>query len=305
MNNAYIGIDMGATHIRVCVMDINNQIIQTVRKKTKDIIHEGLVAGIIKLCKKLIQDYKIINIVIGLPASISFDRKSVLSAPNLDLTSEELNNLIPLLSTAFNCNVFLERDVNLQLIYDINYYKLKDKFVLGIYLGTGVGFSIWYENNLFLGAHGVAGELGHIPLGKENMTCNCGNKGCLETIYSGASLKNWYDKQEATYPIEELFSYACENIFIQEYIIKIAKAISTAINLFDPDTIILGGGIIDMKNFPINQLKALILQHTRKPLPYSALKIYQAQSSSFNGAIGAALYAKQKDKHNENYCNRL
>jgi allose kinase len=56
--------------------------------------------------------------------------------------------------------------------------------VLAAYLGTGMGFAIWLNGAPWTGAHGVAGELGHIPQG-DIRALRCGNPGCLETVCSG------------------------------------------------------------------------------------------------------------------------
>lgn len=296
MKRIFVGIDMGATHIRICVMDEHNQILATDKRKTSEVLKNGLFHGLTSFCQEFTAQQMIQRIVIGLPAAISLDRTEVLSIPNLSLSKQELDQLVPMLSKHFHCDIQLERDVNLQMTYDVNDYQLNDKLALGVYLGTGMGFSIWNQGELFIGAHGVAGELGHIPYGDEHRPCGCGNMGCLETNCSGIALKQWHDNQPANYPLEQLFDKAIQEPFIQNYLIKVAKAISTTINLFDPHALILGGGVIDMPNFPFEQLKVLIGKYTRKPLPYNALEIFKAKPSSFNGAIGGAIYAKNKEK---------
>lgn len=296
MKRIFVGIDMGATHIRICVMNEDNQILSTDKRKTLEVLKNGLFHGLTSFCREFTAQQIIQHIVIGLPAAISLDRAEVLSVPNLSLSKQELDGIVPMLAQYFHCNVQLERDVNLQMTYDVNDYQLNDKLVLGVYLGTGMGFSIWNQGTLFIGAHGVAGELGHIPYGDERISCGCGNIGCLETNCSGIVLRQWYDNQSADYPLEQLFAKAGQEQFIQNYLIKVAKAISTTINLFDPHALILGGGVIDMPNFPFEQLKGLIEKYTRKPLPYNELEILKAKPSSFNGAIGGAIYAKNKEK---------
>ncbi|HED4427557.1 TPA: allose kinase, partial [Pasteurella multocida] len=261
-----VGVDMGATHIRICVMDLNHQILLIKKDKTKQVITDNFIDGIAQFCQKFTQSKRIKHIVIGLPATISLDRKKVLSIPNLPILGTELDLLTSKLSKKFNCSVLLERDVNLQMTFDVHHFQLQDKLVLGTYLGTGIGFSIWCNGKLFIGANGVAGELGHIPYGDSQIQCSCGNYGCLETCCSGIILKNWFEDNHFDFPIEHIFKYECQNAFIQDYLNNIAKAISTTVNLFDPNYLVLGGGIIDMPYFPLEQLKLMIGQYVRKPL---------------------------------------
>lgn len=296
MKTALIGIDMGATHIRVCVMNQSSDVLITEKAKTEALLKGNDINGIVRFCQKVASSYQIIRIVIGLPATISADRKKVLSSPNLSISTQKLEYLSAALSTYFKCEVLLERDVNVQLIYDVNHHQLNNKLVLGVYLGTGLGFAIWQKGQLFIGANGVAGELGHIPYGNEKISCGCGNQGCVETDCSGKVLMQWYHQEKPNYPIESIFTYSQQEIFIQNYLIKLAKAISTAVNLFDPDALILGGGVIDMQDFPFTTLEHLLSKYIRKPLPYETLRLLRAESSSFNGAIGAALYALAREK---------
>ena len=292
--HVFIGIDMGATHIRICIMDSNSNILVTERRKTQDIIAPGLICGLISFCETFLLSKNIECIVIGLPAAISINRQQVLSVPNLSIAQEEFNHLSTALTTHFNCPVYLERDVNLQMIYDIHHYNLLDKLVLAVYLGTGMGFSIWNKGSLFIGAHGVAGELGHIPYGDKTIRCGCGNYGCLETTCSCVALKRWHERQQFDYPIDSIFKESAHEVFISDYLEQAAKAISTTVNLFDAETLILGGGVVDMESFPVEKLKQLIGKYVRKPLPYNELTILKAEPSLFNGAIGAALYAQAK-----------
>lgn len=286
-----VGIDMGATHIRICIMNLYQQVFLTQKGRTSDVINRGLLDGIRDFIQQYCVSYTIRKIVIGLPAAISRDRKHILSVPNLVLDQTQIEQLVVYLQDMFNCPVQLERDVNLQLLYDVHHFELQNKNVVGVYLGTGLGFAIYQQGNLYLGQHGVAGELGHIPYGDTKKQCQCGNYGCLETSCSGKALKEWYEQEERDYLFEDTFKEVINSEFIQQYLHHLARALATVINLFDPDCIVLGGGVIDMYGFPYQQLKQQCLAMVRKPLPHDQICFYQAQSSDFNGAIGAALQA--------------
>lgn len=80
--------------------------------------------------------------------------------------------------------------------------------------------------------------------------CACGNPGCLETNCSGMALRRWYEQQPRNYPLSDLFVHAENAPFVQSLLENAARAIATSINLFDPDAVILGGGVMDMPAFP-------------------------------------------------------
>ncbi|WP_273954223.1 allose kinase, partial [Escherichia coli] len=135
--------------------------------------------------------------------------------------------------------------------------RLTQQLVLAAYLGTGMGFAVWMNGAPWTGAHGVAGELGHIPLGDMTQHCACGNSGCLETNCSGMALRRWYEQQPRNYPLSDLFVHAENAPFVQSLLENAARAIATSINLFDPDAVILGGGVMDMPAFPRETLIAM------------------------------------------------
>ncbi|RJX75304.1 allose kinase [Vibrio sinensis] len=296
--SAYLGVDMGATHTRLCLLDQDNNILELKKIATNNIMEKGLQRGMLNLITDVVEEKQVFlnRAVIGLPATISKDRKNILSTPNLKVKSTEFSGLVSSLQEEFGCPVELERDVNLQITYDTFHMSVTDKTVLGCYLGSGFGFSIWLNGDVYTGAHGVAGELGHIPYGNANVRCGCGNHGCLESYVSGVYLKAEYDAQHADYEIGDFFDQHCNEAFISQFIAHAGRAIATTVNLFDPDIVLLGGGVMDMKGFPYNALRKSVLQHTRKPLPHDEVTFMKATSSSFNGATGAALQALNHTK---------
>jgi len=279
--------------MRLCLLDEQKNILNQDKIKTKDILTGDIPANFIRIIGDKISanQQKLTAMVIGLPVTISKDKTKVLSTSNLQIHADVFSDLVYRLRENFSCAVMLERDVNLQLAYDVHHADVEEKIVLGCYLGTGFGFSIWLEGNIYTGAHGVAGELGHIPYGNEAEICVCGNPGCLETVVSGMNLRRFYEKKQPSYPLDLFFSQSENRNFIDCFLQEAAKAIATTINLFDPDAVILGGGVMDMQDFPYQDLTDRVLIHCRKPLPADQLELIKATSSSFNGAVGGALQA--------------
>lgn len=81
---------------------------------------------------------------------------------------------------------------------------------------------------------------------------------------------------------------------MQQLLNHAARAIATSINLFDPDAVILGGGVMDMPAFPREAVIARVKTYVRRPLPYQAVRFIAASSSAFNGAQGAAALARSR-----------
>lgn len=295
--NVVAGVDMGATHIRLCLQTAQGETLHCEKRRTADVISaEGLVDGIHHLLlQQLTQhDAHCCGLVMGFPALVAKDKRTIISTPNLPLAADDLYNLADRLEAALGCPVEFSRDVNLQLSFDVQQNGLQEQEVLAAYLGTGMGFAVWLNGGPWTGAHGVAGELGHIPQGDAALICACGNPACLETVCSGVALKRWYEQQPRAYDLGELFVHAAQEPFVQQLLNHAARAIATSINLFDPDAVILGGGVMDMPAFPRDALIAQVKTYVRRPLPYQAVRFIAASSSAFNGAQGAAALARSR-----------
>ncbi|EFM2060530.1 TPA: allose kinase [Escherichia coli] len=292
-HNVVAGVDMGATHIRFCLRTAEGETLHCEKMLTAEVIASGLVSGIGGMIDKQLRHFNAYchGLVMGFPALVSKDKRTIISTPNLPLAAADLYDLAGKLEDKLNCPVEFSRDVNLQLSWDVVENRLTQQQVLAAYLGTGMGFAVWMNGAPWTGAHGVAGELGHIPQGDMTQLCACGNPGCLETICSGMALRRWYEQQPRNYVLGDLFVHAGNIPFVQNLLKSAARAIATSINLFDPDAVILGGGVMDMPAFPRKTLIAMTQTYLRRPLPHQAVRFIAASSSDFNGAQGAAILA--------------
>lgn len=171
------GVDMGATHIRFCLQTATGETLHCEKQRTAEVIAPGVVAGIAQMISEQIARYeaRCRGLVMGFPALVGKDNRTIISTPNLPLQPEEVHDLAGKLEDALGCPVAFSRDVNLQLSYDVVENHLTQQQVLAAYLGTGMGFAVWMNGAPWTGAHGVAGELGHIPQGDMTQTCACGN----------------------------------------------------------------------------------------------------------------------------------
>lgn len=108
-------------------------------------IAPGVVAGIAQMISEQIAHYeaRCRGLVMGFPALVGKDNRTIISTPNLPLQPEEVHDLAGKLEDALGCPVAFSRDVNLQLSYDVVENHLTQQQVLAAYLGTGMGFAVW------------------------------------------------------------------------------------------------------------------------------------------------------------------
>jgi fructokinase len=127
--------------------------------------------------------------------------------------------------------------------------------VFGAILGTGVGGGLVIDKQVLLGRNRIAGEWGHNPLPwldsseKLNVPCYCGKTGCIECFLSGPGLARSYRaaaNSEVSAPdvvARAAFGDAQARACIDTYQDRLARSLATVVNIFDPDVIVLGGGL--------------------------------------------------------------
>lgn len=125
------------------------------------------------------------------------------------------------------------------------------KVVFGIILGTGVGGGLVVNGQIIGGYHGIAGEWGHNYLStSEGELCFCGKTGCNESILAGPALERYYARHsDQPRPLKEIVERAtaghdaAATQTMERLNSFFGLALSTVVNLLDPDVIVIGGGV--------------------------------------------------------------
>ena len=131
--------------------------------------------------------------------------------------------------------------------------------VFGVILGTGTGGGLVVRQRVLAGRNGIAGEWGHNPLPwaeeseRPGLACYCGHTGCIETFLSGGALARTYCHEigrdpgpgvDATWVhAAALKGDAAALTAFDKYASRLARSLAHVINIFDPDVIVLGGGV--------------------------------------------------------------
>lgn len=302
MHKNILGMDIGGTHLRLGMVDHHHHLKHFAILPTQQVFgNDAPVAALTNSIRTYCRNDPARHpdaVALGFPSTIDRQRRKVISTPNISALqnlaiSDELEEILGI-------PVYVNRDVNFLLLHDIKALSLTDKpVVLGIYIGTGVGNAISIDGKLLAGKNGAAGELGHIPLYGHHGYCGCGNKGCAETISAGKYLEQLRKEQFPDTPISELFSRHGKTRVMENFIETLSLPIATEINIFDPDSVVLGGGVLQMSDFPLTLLQDRIRKHTRRPYGEST-EIHHSQPGQENGVIGAGIYGLKR-LHQEDY----
>jgi allose kinase len=225
--------------------------------------------------------------VLGVPVSLDRDLDRVLSSPNIPQI--EGLRLGSLLEAELGFRVRLERDINLLLLGEYQAGAAqKASSVLGAFFGTGVGASFLLNGKPYRG-NSVGLELGHIPIRGEGKVCVCGNIDCLEAYACGHTLTAL--SQQTGIPVSELFQRQSQSTLLRkalfEFVRDQAYAVATAINLFDPEVMVVGGGVPEMVGFAREEFKQTVLEHLRRPYPREVVRFEWAQLGSKAALYGA------------------
>lgn len=160
-----------------------------------------------------------------------------------------------------------------------------------ITIGTGIGGGIIVNSSILEGRLGIAGELGHFSIDKNGIPCSCGNRGCYERYASTTALSQMVKDRYGCLNGQEIFQKLREGDPVMEKIVDswisgITDGLVSLTHIFNPEIILLGGGVSAQKELFIDKVREQVL---RRVMPRFAdgLIIDAAALSNDAGMIGA------------------
>ena len=187
----FLGIDIGATSVDVALTDAHLGVLEQVSEPI-DVRNgpEAVLAVVLELAGKLrAQDsaLELHGAGVGVPGPVSF-RDGVPVAPPI-MPGWNQYPVRSVLAQHLGCPVLLDNDVNIMALGEMHAGLARSvDDLLFVKVGTGVGCGIVVDGNVYRGASGSAGDIGHIRVDDDGPMCSCGNVGCLEAHFSGAAL---------------------------------------------------------------------------------------------------------------------
>lgn len=300
-SEAYVlGIDIGGTNMRFGLVDAAHRLTAFERLGTRDTFlddcdpAEKLAECIRAYCGRNLGGELPRAVSIGFPSTINRARTVVVQTPNIACIPDDFA-VVGALEAELGIPVFINRDVNYLLLFDLEDLEVTAQdCVAGIYFGTGIGNAVMVDGKILLGHNGVAAELGHLPVYGNKRVCMCGNVSCMETVVSGIALERIQAQHFPGTPINQLFARHMDSCVMRDFLEGMAQTVAAEVNLFDPDCMILGGGLLQMEGFPRGALEEAIHRYARKPYPERTLDIRYSRPNQANGPVGAAIYAEKR-----------
>ncbi len=314
----YLGIDLGGTNIAAGIVDKNFKIVN--KGSTPTLVNrdpELIIKDMGILCMSLLNESGIsINDIayagIASPGSVNPEKGIIEYANNLPFLkfpiADTLRKYFPVKK------VYLENDANAAALGEAVGGAAKGKNIsLMVTLGTGVGGGIIIGGKVFSGFNYCGAELGHMVIEYNGRQCSCGRRGCFEAYSSATALVNM-TKEKLSEAKDTVMWDMCGNDInqanariafaamkqgdmagkevVDTYISYLACGITNLINIFQPEVLLIGGGVCNEKDYLLKPLIAIVEadQYTRNQPVKTQIKI--AELGNDAGIVGAAALSK-------------
>ncbi len=174
--------------------------------------------------------------------------------------------------------------------------------VLMVTLGTGVGGGVITGGRLLSGRRGIAGELGHFTLRADGPACPCGKRGCYESYASTTALVRKCEERSGRSGLNGKIIFSeieqGNTVFreaLTEWIGDIAAGLSGLVHLFNPEMVLIGGGVSRQEELLIRPLREAVLRECM-PRFAEGLRIESAELGNDAGMIGAVRFWLDQEK---------
>jgi len=306
-----IGVDLGGTFVKIGLVDSSTgEILKKSEIETKvELGGDVVVKRIAEAISNLAGDqYEAVGI--GSPGSIDKNNGIVRFSPNFS----DWNNfpLGPKLSKILNKKVYVENDANSFALGEKWFGAGRGKeHIIALTLGTGVGGGIISHDFLVTGSNGIGGELGHVIINPQGPLCGCGNYGCLEAYASATAIVRMAKERRKKFPsslifkneeitAKAVFDAAKQNdrlaLMIRDDVVEaLAVAITGFIHTFNPEVIIIGGGVSKAGDILFEPLKRRTNELVM-PSFKNTYEILQSPLVENAGILGAASIVLQREK---------
>ena len=306
MNRKYIGVDVGGTSVKLGIVDDKGQVhlrkeaVYTEAGSTAPVM-DVIIGSIRELADASIGIEAFSGIGVSAAGCInSVEGKVAINGGNVPNWSH--TEVCSILRKEFDIPVTLANDANCAILGEFWTGAAKGYTdVLGITLGTGVGGGVITGGRLLEGSHGFAGELGHFPTHAGGDHCICGLDGCFERYASTSSMiRSAIDIDPEFRNGKALFSAAAAGemhakSILDNRITEIAYGIAGFVHVFDPQLVLIGGGVSAQKEMLVKPLGEKVLSMIMPDFA-ADLEFKAAALGNDAGMVGAVYYLLSKEE---------
>ncbi len=292
----FLGIDFGGTSVKLGVCDSRGAIRGSAAIPTRaDLRPEDMIDRMRAAAEKLMQATgRAIACGSGVPGPLDLERKTLLKATNLPTWVKV--RYPDLLGKALGITTFMENDANCAAWGEYVAGVGRGTRSLVLYtLGTGVGGGIVIDGELWVGASGAAGELGHITIDPRGPGCACGQLGCVEQYASATAVARQYGKGSCKDCFDAARRGEKDALAVVDWAADgLAVGLANMLHVLHPDIIVLAGGMALAGDFLLEKVREGVRKRVF-PVFLEKIRIEVSQVPGDDaGWLGAALWAARK-----------
>ncbi len=305
-NAGYIlGLDIGRSHLTILATDLAAETpIRSSGPFQATLGPEICLPQITERIRSFVIEYdipwdRIVGIGIGIPGPLDSERQTLISPPRMPgWDGVEIGQFLR--QELDVAQIYIENDANLGALGECRFGAGRGVSNLAyIKIGTGIGGGLVMNGTIYRGSFGSAGELGHVTIDENGPLCDCGSRGCLETIAGAAAIvadaraarslvlagdhAERMQSREAIHDIADVIQAAQEGdiacrVAIERAGEHIGAAIASLINLVNPSLILFDGGV--------TRAGELLLEPLRRTVGARSLRMAWARTSISTGELG-------------------
>jgi len=296
----YLGLDFGGTKLAAGLADETGRLLAFGRCPTEP---AAGAAGAIAAMRRLVAAFPpeagrpvAVGISFGGPVDLACQR-TLLSHHG---PGWEDFPLVERIADLWACPVAMDNDANAAALGEVRYGAGRGRRnVLYVTVSTGIGGGVVVDGKVYRGSHGLSGEIGHTIVRPDGPLCPCGKRGCLEAVASGPSIARAYAEQagrtDSDVTAEDVFRRAANGDVtardvLDRAIHALGLGLANAINLLDPELVLIGGGVSragDALFVPLREAVDAVCA----PAPAGAIPIVPAVLGDAVGVLGAVALA--------------
>jgi glucokinase-like ROK family protein len=311
----FVGIDIGATHVGFLVTDFACRVLYEMERSfdisTAPDLGLRQIDQYLKevLAELSMQLSEVLAIGVGIPGPVVADRGLVISPPLMP--GWDNYPIRDQLEQMWRVPVSLNNDAELGALGEWAYGAGRgERHLAYIKVGSGIGAGLLIDGKIFRGATGSAGEIGHTTIREDGPLCSCGNHGCLETLAGGRAIARQASeavqsgKRTMMASIDPIHKITARDVadaarrgdLVAQQIMKDAGtylgiAIASLVNLFNPNIIVVGGGIAQMGDLLLQPVRQVVQQRSLRSSA-QAVRIDTAVLGRRSSSMGAVVQAQ-------------
>ena len=292
-----VGIDFGHSHVSVAIGNLLGSSLREQRRTlADDLPHEQALATADDMIRSMLAELPHApahHAVLGLPAPITDD---AVGSPAIFPGWEGVNARTAA-SEVLGLPVTIENDANLGAFAEHRSGAAREHdSCVYVKISSGVGAGVVLQGEIFRGASGFAGEIGHLTLDEQGPMCRCGSRGCLEAYASIGAVLTLMAGQQPDASLDDIIAAAGEGSFAARRIFEDAGlhlgwGLASIVNLLNPHVVVIGGDLARAGDLLLEPARVGLRRHTLDAV--SATPVLASQHGSRASLQGSLLLAAE------------